>query len=152
MKRPFTTPPLLLPMKMKFCDIARPGKLPFKFEYAPLRHSVPCFGYRFAADGATVAYCTDTGSCANLKRLAEGADLLITESAMSPGDTSPNLFHMPPETAARAANGAGAKKLALFHFDPANYPTFEHRAAAERAAAAIFANTIAAGDGTIIAL
>jgi len=152
MKRPFTTPPLLLPTKMKFCDIARPGKLPFGFEYAPLRHSVPCYGYRFSADGATIAYCTDTGPCANLKRLAAGADLLITESAMSPGDTSANLFHITPEAAARAASESGAKKLALCHFDPGKYPTMDHRKAAETAAKAIFANTIAANDGTTITL
>ena len=150
MKRPFTTPPLLLPIKLKFCDIAKPEKLPFEFEYAPLRHSVPCYGYRFVADGTAVTYCTDTGLCNNLKRLAEGADLLITECAMSPGDTSTNLFHITPETAARAASDAGAKKLALFHFDPAKYPTLDKRREAETAAKTIFENTIAANDGTTI--
>jgi ribonuclease BN (tRNA processing enzyme) len=150
LKRPFTTPPLLLPIKLKFCDIAKPGKLPFEFEYAKLRHSVPCYGYRFTAGGATVTYCTDTGLCSNLRRLAKDADLLIAESAMAPGDASHNLFHITPETAARVAAEAGAKRLALFHFDPAKYPTFDKRLEAEFAAKAIFANTVAANDGTEI--
>lgn len=152
MKRPFTTPPLLLPSKLKFCDIAKPGKLPFDFKYAPLRHSVPCYGYRFAADGKTVTYCTDTGLCENLKKLANGVDLLITECAMSPNDTSTNLFHITPETAARVAAGSGARKLALCHFDPGKYPTIEHRKAAENAAKEIFANTIAATDGAVLTI
>lgn len=152
LKRPFTTPMLLLPVKIRFHDALKRNAGPFDFEAAPLRHSVPCYGYRFILDGASVTYCTDTGPCANLKRLAKGADLLITECAMAPGDKGVNLFHITPERAARVAAEACAKKLALFHFDPGKYPSFAEREEAERAARRIFPETTAARDGTAFAL
>lgn len=152
LKRPFSTPPLLLPTKIRFREVAKARKLNFGFEYAPMRHSVPCNGFRFTSGGKSAAYCTDTGDCNNLKRLARSADLLITECAMSPGDKSPNLFHITPETAARAAKKAAAKKLALCHFDPGKYPSMAHRKAAEDAAKEIFPETVAASDGTSIIL
>lgn len=150
LKRPFTSPPLLLPTKIKFCEISKKTHFSFGFEYERLRHSVPCYGYRFGLGGVTVTYCTDTGLCDNLKRLARAADLLIAECAMAPADTAQNLFHITPETAARVAKEAGVKKLALCHFDPGKYPTVEHRKKAENAARVIFANTIAANDGTCV--
>jgi len=152
LKRPFTSPPLLLATKIRLHDITKKTRLPFGFESARLRHSVPCYGYRFSFGGVVITYCTDTGLCVNLKRLAAGADLFITECAMSPGDNSPNLFHITPETAARVAGEARAKRLALCHFDPGKYSTLRHREEAERASRAIFPGAIAANDGTIIAL
>lgn len=152
LRRPFTSPPVMLKTKLRFHDIAKKAKMPFDYSYARLQHSVPCYGYRFASGGKTLAYCTDTGLCGNLKRLAKGADLLIIECAMKTGDTSPNLFHVTPETAARVAKEAGSGELALFHFDPGRYPTFAEREAAEKAARGIFSNTIAARDGTQIYL
>ncbi|MDP3804059.1 MAG: MBL fold metallo-hydrolase [Candidatus Omnitrophota bacterium] len=150
LRRPFSSPPLLLATKIRLHDYTKRAKLPFEFEYARLRHSVPCNGFRFKLEGAAIVYCTDTGICNNLKRLARSADLLITECAMSPGDRSLNIFHITPETAARVAKEAEAKELALFHFDPGKYPTIGHRKAAEAAAKTIFPETIAANDGTVI--
>jgi ribonuclease BN (tRNA processing enzyme) len=152
LKRPYTSPPLLLSTKLRFHGVTGGSGSPVEFETLKLRHSVTCHGYRFRLEGKTVVYCTDTGECGNMKKLAKGADLLITECAMAPGDKSPNLFHLTPETAATVAAGAGVKKLALFHFDPAKYPDLESRKTAEKAARAIFADTIAANDTTIIDL
>lgn len=152
LKRPFTSPPRSLPSKIRFHALDGAAKLPFPFEMRRLRHSVPCYGYRMELAGLTVTYCTDTGLCANLKRLALRADLVITECAMKPGDMSPNLFHITPETAAKVASASRAGRLALFHFDPGRYPTFAHRLDAERAARKIFPNTIAANDGTVVEL
>ena len=152
LRRPFTTPPLLLPTRLRFHEIRGKERFPFQFELAPLRHSVPCYGYRFTAEGAAIAYCTDTGVCADLKRLASGADLLLAECAMSPDEKGPGFFHMRPQDAARVAKEAGAKRLALFHFDPGKYPTFQKRREAEDAAKKIFADTISAKDGTVIYL
>lgn len=152
LRRPFSTPPILLATKIRFRDYTKDKRLPFVFEYAGLRHSVPCNGFRFTLDGAVVAYCTDTGICNNLKRLAKSANLFITECAMSPGDRSPNLFHITPETAALVAKEAGVDQLALCHFDPGKYPSMDQRKAAEAAAKMIFPETIAAGDGTVVEL
>jgi ribonuclease BN (tRNA processing enzyme) len=152
LKKPFTSSPHFLPTKLRFHALNGNAKLPFAFEMKRLCHSVPCYGYRMELDGGIVSYCTDTGACANLKQLASCADLFITECAMKPGDTAPNLFHLTPETAARIARDAKARQLALFHFDPGKYPSFVNREAAETAARKIFPNTIAAHDGTVIGL
>jgi len=152
LRMPFTSPPWLLPTRLRFHDALRKKHPAVVFETAKLRHSVACYGYRFTIDGASITYCTDTGACGSLERLAKDADLLITECAMSPGEKKPNLFHITPETAAGVAKKAGAKKLALCHFDPGRYPTLGFRKEAERAAKKIFENTIAANDGTVINL
>jgi ribonuclease BN (tRNA processing enzyme) len=156
LRRPYTTPALLLPTKMRFHAVNGGSKGPIKFDTEKMRHSVTCHGYKFYAEGRTVSYCTDTGPGSGLKKLARGADLLITECALAPRSGlapqggSPNPFHITPEDAASIARDMGAKKLALFHFDPAKYPTKESRQGAESAAKAIFEKTVAANDGTIV--
>jgi len=152
LKRPLTSSLLLLSTKVRLRELTPKTRFPFAFEMRRLRHSVPCYGYRLDPDDGIVAYCTDTGICPNLKKLASRADLFITECAMKPGDAAPNLFHLTPETAARVASEAKAKQLALFHFDPGRYPTLAHRAEAEAEARKIFPNTVAANDGTVITL
>lgn len=150
LKMPYTSPVFLLPTKVRFHAVTGPSDSPLKFETVRLRHTIPCYGYRFYTEGKIVTYCTDTGLCSSLKKLAKDADLFITECAMPPADKSPNLFHITPETAASVAAKAHAKKLALFHFDPTRYPTLDSRKEAENAAKAIFKDTIAANDGTVI--
>jgi len=150
LKRPYTSPVLLLSTKVRFHAVAGNSDSPVKFDTARLRHSVPCHGYKFYIEGKSISYCTDTGLCSSLYKLAEDADLLITECSMAPGDKSPNLFHITPETAASVAAEAGAKRLALCHFDPAKYPTLDSRKTAEDAARAIFKDTLAACDHTVI--
>lgn len=150
LRRPYTSPVLLLPTKVRFHTVTGDLTSPVKFHTAKLQHSVPCHGYKFYIENKTVTYCTDTGLCNGLKNLAKNADLLITECAMAPSDKSANLFHITPETAAYVAKEAAAKKLALCHFDPAKYPTLDSRKLAENAANFIFNNTIATNDSTII--
>ena len=75
-----------------------------------------------------------------------GADLLITECAYKPGQSSEGWPHLNPELAAGIAKEAGAKKLALVHFDAAIYTTIEDRMMAEKAARTIFENAFAAMD------
>lgn len=152
LKRPYTSPPFLLSTKLRFHAVAGDSSSPLKFETAKLCHSITCHGYKFHLEGKKVSYCTDTGSCQSLNKLARDADLLITECAMSPQDKSPNLFHITPQTAASVAKNGGSKRLALCHFDPAKYPTLDSRAAAEEAAKNIFKETIATRDGMVIEL
>lgn len=152
LRRPLSSPLPLLPTRVRLREITPRTRLPFVFDMRPLRHSAPCYGYRLELSGGIISYCTDTGLCANLKRLAASADIFITECAMAPGDTALKIFHLTPEAAARAARDARAGKLALCHFDPGRYPTRESRVAAERAAQRIFADTVAAYDGMEIVI
>lgn len=145
---PFTVPPSRLPYPVEIRELpAELGTLPFPVQALPLEHSGICLGYRIAFGSRVIAYCPDTGYCENAVRLARDADLLIAECAYVSGESSPRWQHLNPETAARVAVEAGAKRLALTHFDASRYRSASSRKVAERAARAIFPETIAATDG-----
>ncbi|MCX6770252.1 MAG: ribonuclease Z [Candidatus Micrarchaeota archaeon] len=132
----------LLPLKTG-CN-----RLPYSVQLLPLKHADPCFGMRFELDGKAVAYCTDTGTCKNISRLANGADLLITECGLLPGSSPNNAWpHLSPEMAAGEAKKAGAHRLILSHFDANKYPSPTLRKRAQKAARKIFPQAIAAEDG-----
>ena len=150
LRRPFTASPIMLPTKIRFIELTEKTSLPFTLKYLALRHLVPCYGYRFNIDEKIISYCTDTGLCGNIKRLAADADILITECAMAPDEKGPNIFHLTPRTAAGIAKKCAAKRLALTHFDPGKYPTLEYRKRAEDMARSIFKEVVAANDGTVI--
>jgi len=124
----------------------------FTVRSAPMRHSVPTIGFRFDIEGKTVAYCLDTGYCQSAVDLARNADLLIAECAFRPGEESVHWPHLNPESAARLALDAGAKRLVLVHFDAFRYPDRESRMEAEIAARKIYKGALAAEDDQIIAL
>jgi len=148
LRRPFTVPLKKLKYKTEIVELpTQAGRIPFAFECLPLVHSDPVLGYRFALDGRTLVYCTDTGYCANAVKLAKGADLLISECAHGPGETNPGWPHLNPESAAAFAVEAGVKRLALVHFAADRYPAVKDRIKAEKIAKKIFKNTTAAQDG-----
>jgi ribonuclease BN (tRNA processing enzyme) len=150
---PFTVPMAALQYPLRVHDLAEGTHfLPYEVECRPLRHAAPCFGYRFSLGGRTIAYCTDTGYCENAVHLARNADLLISESAFLPGMQADDWPHLNPETAIRIAREAGAKRLALFHFDAALYPTDRERQAVEDRFSPVFPGLVVARDGTFITL
>lgn len=131
----------VLPLKEK-------NKLPYAVRCLPLVHADPCIGFRIEIDGKKIAYCTDTGECENMVKLARNADVLISECALLPGEKSPaNWPHLSPQMAAAVAKKANVKMLVLTHFDAHRYSTLQMRKAAQQAASKIFKNTIAAQDG-----
>lgn len=150
---PFSIPTARYAFPIEVFDLpAGLDALPFAVTALPLVHADPCFGYRFEIDGRVLAYCTDTGECANAVTLAQGADLLLTECALPPGAVSDGWPHLNPTQAAGIALASGAKRLVLIHFDAANYPTLASRAAAETAARAVFPAATAGRDGLIFTL
>lgn len=82
-------------------------------------HFIPCWGFRAAADGALLAYTADTGPCDNLRTLADGADLLLSEATLRSveEDAQPpeRRGHLTPGEAAEAARDARAASLVLTH-------------------------------------
>ncbi|MCX6682910.1 MAG: MBL fold metallo-hydrolase [Methanoregula sp.] len=100
-------------------------------ECRPLVHPVPCYGYRLEIDGKVITYCTDTGVCDNAVTLARGADLLITECGLKPGEVSPDWPHLNPQDAIGIAQKANAKRLALVHFGAEVYKTLKERKAVQ---------------------
>jgi len=150
---PFSMPLDRLGYKIEIYDLPeKKQKIPFKLEFLPLLHSSYTLGYRIELENRVIAYCPDTGYCENAVKLAKNADLLIAECAFKPGQTSDDWPHLNPETAARIAKEAAAKKLALVHFDASIYQSFEERKQAEEVAKKIFGDAIAATDEMQIAV
>ena len=148
---PFTVPLEKLPYPAHAIELEEGiHKLPFTVECRPLVHPAPCYGYRVEIDGKVIAFCTDTGVCDNAVALARNADLLITECALKPGETSVEWPHLNPEDAIGIAKRANAKRLALMHFGAEVYKTVEERKAVEEEFKKICPGLIAAMDGMTI--
>jgi len=128
MRQPFTVPIEMLPFPVEVQELSEgPYKLPFALECRFLVHAAPTMGYRFDLDGKIVTYCPDTGVCDNAVLLAKDADLLIAECSHRPGERSPAWPHLNPKDACEIARRAGAKRLALTHFDAGRYTSIQQR-------------------------
>ncbi|GAA3095427.1 ribonuclease BN (tRNA processing enzyme) [Kribbella aluminosa] len=87
---------------------------PFDVLTVELPHYKTNLGVRLSAPGVSVAYTGDSGPSPELRRLAEGTDLFISDATLQ-GDASDRYLM----TAAEAARGSrGAKRLLLTHFWP----------------------------------
>lgn len=148
--RPFTAPLSIIRKKYRVEILEIPqGKTKlrdFDVEARSLVHADPCFGYSLALEGKKITYCTDTGSCPNLIRLAKGSDLLMAECSWKKRHENSGWPHLAPEDAATAAKEAGCGKLVLVHFDANNYKDQDSRIKAQQKARKIFSNTFAAKD------
>jgi ribonuclease BN (tRNA processing enzyme) len=159
-QKPYTSPFPKLPYPTKIYEVkGGQYKSPIQFECRALNHPVPTLGYRFELSsesregklyGKIITYCTDTGYCANAVKLAQDADLLITECAYKRGMLSSHWPHLNPDEAARLAKNANAKKLVMTHFDAELYKTLNDRKQAEKQAKETFKNTKTATDNMAI--
>jgi len=148
---PFTVPLEKLPYPAHAIELEEGvHKLPFTVECRPLVHPAPCYGYRIEIDGRIIAFCTDTVVCDNAVILARDADLLITECALKPGETSGEWPHLNPQDAIGIAKRAKAKRLALMHFGAEVYKTTDERKAVEDEFRKVCPGLIAAMDGMTI--
>jgi ribonuclease Z len=89
----------------------------FKITASPVRHLIPTIGLRieFKDSQKVLAYSCDTEPCAEVVRLASGADVLIHEA------TGFSLGHSSASQAGEIAARAEVGKLYLIH-----YPTGEY--------------------------
>ncbi|MFH1846056.1 MAG: ribonuclease Z [Candidatus Omnitrophota bacterium] len=151
-KQPYTIALDDLPFKVQVKELNEGKDLSFSFglETREMPHSSKCFAYRFDFDGKIVAFCTDAGYCENAVKIAENADLLISECTLKPGQKTEEWPHLNPEDAATLAKEAGVKKLILMHFDAEIYRTLEERKDSEKVASKIFKNVIVAQDDMVI--
>jgi ribonuclease Z len=146
---PFTMPMEKLPYEVVIKELPEgESEVPFPVEAGYLVHSDPSFGYRLTIEDKVISYCTDTGYCDNLVKLAKEADLFITECALGVGEEGkPSWPHLNPEIAAKAAKDAQAKKLFLTHFGATNYLTNDDREKAKISAEETFSPVVVAKDG-----
>jgi ribonuclease BN (tRNA processing enzyme) len=89
----------------------------FSVHTLPVEHNPESLAFRIADhSGTAVVFSGDTDYSDNLVTLAQGADILICESAF-PDDQKVN-GHLTPSLAGRIAAHAGVGKLVLTHFYP----------------------------------
>ena len=118
------------------------------------------FVYKIEMDGKSLVYATDTegysGGDQKLIRFAKGTDLLIHDSQYMPNDyvqgdmVVQGFGHSTVDMAAEVAAQAGAKRLALFHYDPFYDDSTVERM--EKRAQDIFKDSIASHEGLEIEL
>ncbi len=151
--KPFTTPQHKLSFESKIMELPKEmNRLPFPVNVLAMRHADPTIGIRLTLEGKTIGFCPDTGYCLNCLELARAADLLITECAFKPGESSQTWPHLNPESGAMIAKESKAKQLVLTHFDASRYLTLADRQDARSAARAIFPQTQISTDGWQIEL
>jgi ribonuclease BN (tRNA processing enzyme) len=92
-------------------------------------HVGPTLGYRVEHGGRAVAYLSDHQAPPGLDTVAEGVlelcagvDLLVHDGQYTPSElrAKPDWGHSSVDYAVRVAREAGARRLALFHHDPAH--------------------------------
>jgi ribonuclease BN (tRNA processing enzyme) len=114
----------------------------------------PTLGYRVEFDACAVAYLSDHQAPPGLDTVADaalelcaGVDLLVHDAQYTPSElrAKPDWGHSSVDYAVLVAREAGARRLALFHHDPAhgdddiNQMLESVRPAAEAAGVALFA-------------
>jgi phosphoribosyl 1,2-cyclic phosphodiesterase len=140
--------------KPEFDEMTAPVQAgPVRVSFHYLNHPGITVGYRFEHEGKILCYLSDHEPYAKLNakgefsaaedaavaRFAEGADLLICESQYTPDEYAvrKGWGHSTFEDVLDLAHKAGAKRLALFHHDPARTDdALDAQLAACRAAAA----------------
>ena len=95
---------------------------PFSVRTAVMTHPVECHGLRVEADGRTLAYSGDTGSCDALVELARDVDLFLCEASWPSTPEPPAGMHLTGREAGEHARRAGARRLVLTHVLPFHDP------------------------------
>lgn len=91
-----------------------------------LNHPQGCLGFRLESHGKVIVYATDNESGdprgdANVRALADGADLFIYDSQFTPEEYRTMYVgwgHSTWEEGIKIARETGVKRLVLFHHDP----------------------------------
>ncbi|AKT51487.1 MBL fold metallo-hydrolase [Arsenicicoccus sp. oral taxon 190] len=104
---------------------------PFTVTVAEVWHPVQAYAIRVEADGAALVYSGDTDLCDGLVGLAQGATLLLADSAFVEGRDPLRGIHMTGRRCAQAAVAAGVQRLMLTHIPAWNDPQVCRAQAAE---------------------
>jgi len=148
LNHPFSIPLSHLPFSFEISELPRNDQnFPFDVQCFELVHTPLSVGYRFYLEEKVIAYCPDTGYCESALRLAEKADVLISECSFRSGESLRNWPHLNPKDASTIAKQAKVGQLVLIHFDPTRYLSLDDREAAATDARKNFKNSIASKDG-----
>jgi ribonuclease BN (tRNA processing enzyme) len=96
---------------------------PFTITPYRVNHPIEAYGLRVEADGAVLAYTSDTDSCDALKPLCNNASLVLADSAFVDGRDLVEGIHLSGSRAAQAAlEAGGVRRLMLTHIPSWNDP------------------------------
>ena len=140
----FPVPLAAMHSQMRF-NAARPGEAfeigPFRILPVDLPHPQGCLGYRIEAEGCSFFYATDVELALSeippsIARAMEGVDALCLDAQYTPdeyegrvGPSRRGWGHSTMIEAAKIAHAVDARRLFLFHHDPAhNDDTVENMA------------------------
>ncbi|WP_199920560.1 MBL fold metallo-hydrolase [Streptomyces sp. NRRL S-481] len=105
---------------------------PFRADTWLLPHFVPNAGIRLTTPEAVLAYTGDTGPSPKILRLAQSADLLLSEATyIHEVPTADAPYLLTARMAGQYASQAGAASLMLTHLWPGTDPKAAHETAAE---------------------
>jgi ribonuclease BN (tRNA processing enzyme) len=126
-------------------DLASTTRIgPFEVLTVELPHYKMNLGVRLSASGVSVAYTGDTGPSPDLRLLAEGTDVFISDATYQGQSNDSYLM-----SAADAARGArGARRLVLTHF----WPGSDRSVSVREAQAEFDGEVIAAEEGLVLGL
>ncbi len=121
---------------VKVIEFDSPGELPinplpYKITTARMVHNVPTYALRFEIGNKIIVISSDTAPNEEIIHLAQDADILIQNAALTKGRRSTALEkiwdqlqkeHCTPAEAGMIASRARVKKLVLTHFLPESDP------------------------------
>lgn len=128
-----------------------------KIRTAPLNHPNGATGYRLDCHGRSICYITDTEHLddqpdENILGLIDRADLVIYDSTYTDAEFPAHRTwgHSTWQEGARLCDLAGAKRLVIFHHDPAHDDAFMDQIAEE--AEQTRPGTVVAREGLVLKL
>ncbi|MFG2196270.1 MBL fold metallo-hydrolase [Streptomyces sp. NPDC048639] len=104
---------------------------PFTVRTDRVCHPVEAFGFRLEHGGRVLTYSGDTGPCAALDSLAEGADLYLCEASFTHGKEDVPELHLNGRQAGESARAARVERMVLTHIPPWTDPRINLRDARE---------------------
>jgi ribonuclease BN (tRNA processing enzyme) len=91
---------------------------PFEVTAARVAHPCEAYGFRVTHGGRTLVYTGDSGPCDSLDKLADSADLLLSEASWTHQPDRPEAMHLSGHQAGELATKAGVGKLLITHVAP----------------------------------
>ncbi|MFJ9075398.1 MBL fold metallo-hydrolase [Streptomyces sp. NPDC102278] len=91
---------------------------PFQVRTEKVCHPVDSYAIRVEHEGRSLTYSGDTGTCAELGLLAEGADLFLCEASFTHGKENIPDLHLNGREAGEYARGGKVGRLVLTHVPP----------------------------------
>jgi ribonuclease BN (tRNA processing enzyme) len=91
---------------------------PFTVEATLVEHPVEAYGLRVSSGGKLLAYTGDSGRCAQLERVARGADLLLAEASFHHEADNPPGIHLTGTDCGDLARTSAVDRLVITHVPP----------------------------------